>query len=120
MPLDCRRHGQMDHPQGVSILDPTAFYEASFLLFCRDYCHFGGGEFSWRAMWKSLAKQQVRLNRPLPADFLPIWNVIKDWFARWIRSTGPALPLSHHRRRLIAQGNLLAEETPEVDEEVMH
>ncbi|KAL2843125.1 hypothetical protein BJY01DRAFT_248800 [Aspergillus pseudoustus] len=105
----------------VRILCPTSFCEALLLLLCRDYCAVKGHEFGTRGMWETMARRQVRLNRPLRAGFNEAWEAPVDFYGRRMRTRDrkPGPRVSNLRRHLIATGEILPEEIPEVDEYAM-
>ncbi|KAL4810274.1 hypothetical protein BDV18DRAFT_55491 [Aspergillus unguis] len=104
----------------VRFLNPASFCEVLFLLYCRDYCHVRGRDFSWRGMWETLIEHRVQHNRPLRPDLKLVWDAAEDFIVRCIHSQDPFPKLSALRRQLIAKGDIQAAEIPEVMEDAMH
>ncbi|RDW64419.1 uncharacterized protein DSM5745_09830 [Aspergillus mulundensis] len=94
----------------VRILSPATFVEVLTMLRCRD-CGLPR-ELGWRQMWTQLALAQVQLDRPLRPDFKDVWEAAGDFFVRGVGAQDPLPKLSDLRRRLIADGEILAEELP--------
>ncbi|KAL4899068.1 hypothetical protein BDW74DRAFT_184071 [Aspergillus multicolor] len=122
LPAAARQGWSWTHLGPVRILNPASFCEVLIMLLCRDYGSIQGREFVWRGMWEELVKSCIhaRLNRPLRPDFKELWDAAEDFFLRHVRSQAPLPKLCDLRRRLIASGEILADEIPQIDELRLH
>ncbi|KAL2835294.1 hypothetical protein BDW59DRAFT_168529 [Aspergillus cavernicola] len=118
---------RLDGPSGpwtqlypVRFLNPTSFCETLLLLLCRDYGHVKCRDFSWRTMWETLVENQVPLNRPLRLDFKPMWEAAEDFLLQCMPTSNHFKLMSECRRQLIANGEIIQAEIPELDESRMH